>query len=628
MRDKRILIFMALLLVISLFLFMRLYSWDVGTESESGYSSVAKPKETCMQCHEQKKGFSKFHDPENIGCAICHLGDPNSADKEESHHGLVRIPGNLSDAAQTCGTCHPNELEKIGKSLMTTNSGLVAVDKYVFGEADNPNGTYDIRNIGHSQADEHLRDLCANCHLGAEKTDYGEISEVSRGGGCNACHLNYSDQASSGLADYLASGQTELPSYHPSTDIFVKDVHCFGCHSRSSRISTNYMGWQETLKSEHEVEGDTMHRTFQDKRVYKRQSEDVHHTGGMLCIDCHSSHEVMGDGKSYIHEEDAVHLACDDCHYRDTPNTVSFDSLDLESMLVFSHRDYTHDDKEILIAKGDGHPLVNTFIDSGRAYLIGKGDGQTREIVKQGEQCARDQAHAELSCSSCHSQWAPRCIGCHNSYDKNEAMGYDLLEKKMKEGSWIEHVFEFSAGLPTLGVREDGGKKHIEPAIPGMIMTIDHDSFEGDSTAGNTFHRLYAPNAPHTIGKQSRNCASCHVDPSAIGFGQGSIDFGEEGVHDRLIFNPAYAINENDGLPEDAWIPFFKQSVHSKFSTRSNFRPFNLEEQKAILTVGACLQCHDAESKLMKSSLQSGIKPLLLRMSDQCKLPDFESNEK
>ena len=78
---------------------------------------------------------------------------------------------------------------------MTTNSGLVAVDKYIFGETDSPDYQFHIKNIKNSPSDKHLRDLCANCHLGAEKKEFGEITIMSRGGGCNACHLNYSENS-------------------------------------------------------------------------------------------------------------------------------------------------------------------------------------------------------------------------------------------------------------------------------------------------------------------------------------------------------------------------------------------------------------------------------------------------
>lgn len=592
------------------------------SENTPDYISLNSSKESCFQCHEGTTGYAQFHDPNAIGCVSCHLGDAKSKDKESAHFGMVLIPGDLSNAEVTCGVCHPKELHKIQHSLMTTNSGLVAVDKYVFGETNSPDMHFDIRDLGYNGVDEHLRNLCANCHLGAKKTEFGPITQLSRGGGCNACHLNYSKTAGTQLQDYLDSNREKLPVVHPSTDILMTDEHCFGCHSRSSRISSNYMGWHETLLDEKEVIDTTVYKVFEDKRVYEFKGEDVHHAKGLLCIDCHSSHEVMGDGKNYLHEEDAVSLSCSDCHVKDKPLTIDYNDLDEESKLVFMHRNYTHSDKKILRVLKDQHPLVNTYVEDGEIYLIGKKNGEKHLIKKQGETCRRDQAHTSLSCASCHSQWAPRCIGCHNTYDQKQ-QGYDLLDKKMTEGTWMENVFEFDAGLPALGVRELPDGKKIEPAVPGMILTIDHQNPHDSVIKGNTFARLYAPNAPHTISKEVRSCASCHSDPSTLGFGKGSLDYivGEKSGFWR--FEPAYELNPFDSLPEDAWIPFLKKYHVEKISTRTNFRPFNLEEQRLLLTVGACLKCHHEGSRIMTESLQTGLNPLLLKLSDTCILPEF-----
>ena len=610
------------MVLVSFFAFLSCTEGPKQGEADS-YIKLEGKSESCLVCHDQLKGYSEYHNPENIGCAVCHLGQPLAFDKDSAHASMVLIPGNLADAAQTCGTCHPNELHKVETSLMTTNSGLVAVDKFVFDEAQSPDGHHDIRNLGHSAADQHLRNLCANCHLGAEKSTYGPITQLTRGGGCNACHLNYSESAEEQLAQYLASGKQVLPSFHPATDIQVEDTHCFGCHSRSSRISTNYMGWQETLSSGQDVQGDIGYKTFQDGRVYKRQAEDVHHASGMLCVDCHGVRDVMGDGQTYTHEEDAVHLTCNDCHYKEQPNTIVFDSLDRESILVYSHRGFEHEAKPMLMRAKDSMALVNTYVEEGKAFLLGKADKILRNIVPQPDICARDAAHKDLTCSSCHSQWAPRCIGCHNSFEKNDPMAYDLLEKKVAESGWVEHVFEFSADYPALGVREKDGKRHIEPAVPGMIMTIDHDSFEGDSLSGMAFKRLYAPNSPHTIGKESRTCVSCHANPAALGYGKGNLEFEMSQKQNRWTFTPEYAENSNDGLPEDAWIPFLGHPKSEVFSTRSDFRPLDPDEQKRILTVGACLTCHAPDSRMMQRSLSSGLNPLLLNRSEQCELPNF-----
>ena len=176
-------------------------------------------KESCLECHQNTKGYSSYHNPNLIGCASCHLGNINTIDKTESHKGMVLIPGNLSDAKETCGKCHPNELAKIETSLMTTNSGLIAVDKFIFWEAETPNNHYHIMDMKNTASEKHIRDLCANCHLNLEKKEFGEITQLSRGGGCNACHLNYSEASKKDLSAYLASNKIDLPGYHPSTDI-------------------------------------------------------------------------------------------------------------------------------------------------------------------------------------------------------------------------------------------------------------------------------------------------------------------------------------------------------------------------------------------------------------------------
>ncbi len=624
--SKYWMITIIVLLFLVIFFLMNKEAFYSSIETDSDYITVeTKADETCLQCHVNTKGYSKYHNPELIGCTSCHLGNATTLDKDDSHIGMVLIPGNLSDASVTCGKCHPNELAKIENSLMTTNSGLVAVDKFVFGEADSPDYHYHIKEIQNSASDKHVRDLCANCHLGAKKTEFGEITQLSRGGGCNACHLNYDEASKNDLKNYLSSNKTELPLNHPATNIFVTNEHCFGCHSRSSRISTNYEGWQETTLDESDVINKEGFRVLEDKRVYKYIEEDVHHTKGMLCIDCHSSHEVMGDGKFYTHEEQAVKLQCSDCHFKEKPNTIPYDSLDTESMLVFLHREYKHTDKQLIAVEKDGHPLVNTFVDSvGNSFLIGKKDGKLHELKPQSDVCSRDHAHKDMACSTCHSSWTSKCIGCHNQFDAKETRAFDLLDRRYVKGQWKEYIAEFSSTKPALGVRENSEGKHIEPAVPGMILTIDKGSYEGKEIGEDvSFHRLYAPNSPHTTVKEARDCKSCHTNPEAIGYGKGELTFNTS--NRKWNFKPEYALNQNDNLPEDAWIPFLKP-VHDSIvnSTRTDFRPFSVEEQKELLLVGACLQCHKPESKIMKQSLIKGVKPLLKNLDEHCVIPIWD----
>ncbi|WP_166965198.1 hypothetical protein [Yeosuana marina] len=628
MKKKHFIFGLFSVVILLIFIALYLFKSDIFKSvinSETNYTDIKVGKnESCLQCHQNTTGYSNYHNPELIGCSSCHLGNITSTNKEVAHKGMILIPGNLSDAKQTCGKCHVEELNKINSSLMTSNSGIVAIDKFVFGEADDPNHQFHIKNLKNSAADKHLRDLCANCHLGAEKTEYGEITQLSRGGGCNACHLNYSVEAKNDFETYLTSNKKELPKFHPSTNIFVNNTHCFGCHSRSSRISTNYEGLQETLLNEEDIINNNDYTVLEDKRVYKHMEDDVHHAKGLLCIDCHSSHEVMGTGKNYTHEEDAVALQCSDCHFKEQPNTIPYDSLDTESLLVFLHRDYSHSDKEIIVAKKDGHPLVNTYIDStGNAFLISKNDGSLHPLNPQSEVCSRDIAHQNVTCSACHSSWTSRCIGCHNQYDANEPRAFDLLDKTYVIGQWKEYVAEFSSSQPALGVREHDGKNSIEPAIPGMILTIDKGSFVGKPDTDVSFHRLYAPNSPHTTTKEVRDCKSCHANSATLGFGMGSLVYDMNEGKGTWIFTPEYALNPNDDLPEDAWIPFLKNVNKDVVnSTRTDFRPFNVEEQKRMLLVGACLQCHKDDSKVMKQTLEFGLEPILRKKTNECVLPE------
>ena len=83
-------------------------------------------------------------------------------------------------------------------------------------------------------------------------------------------------------------------------------------------------------------------------------------------------------------------------------------------------------------------------------------------------------------------------------------------------------------------------------------------------------------------------------------------------------------LNQHDNLPEDAWIPFLKDTDKRVVnSTRTNFRPFNVEEQKRMLLVGACLQCHQGNSEVMQQTLEFGLEPILKKISDSCIMPSY-----
>ncbi len=580
-------------------------------------------KNGCKVCHEIQPSAHDLHAV--FDCNACHLGNGKATEAELAHQGMVLIPGNLADATQTCGVCHEQEVSDVHHSLMTSNVGIVAVDRFVFGEQDTPDGTTAITEIGHSVADDHLRNLCSSCHLGNEKMEFGVIDDASRGGGCNACHLNYEKKAVGQLNAYLDDPKN-LPTTHPTLDLKMGDQHCLGCHSRSGRISMNYQGFHETQLEA--IPGDGgRYQKLQDGRIFEYVKEDVHHQQGLSCIDCHSYADAMGDGKTYAHEEHAVKVRCEDCHMSVVPDGVAVGELPDIYQRIYRSRNYSHE--KMLVTADGGIPLVNTYLPGdGKAYLFGKMDGNLHPMKAPSEGCSREFAHSGLSCSSCHTDWAPQCIECHTEYDANRE-GYDLLANQERMGAWLETAGDFRAEAPALGVYERVGSKGatVQPAVPGMIMTLNKEAFLKDrgekQSEGEQFHRLFAPASPHTTTREGRDCRSCHNNPVALGYGKGKMVYTKDGSESKWIFEPNGPISQIDGLPADAWIPFLGERKGVAVSTRKEFRPFTLKEQRRILTVGACLECHGQQSEMMRMTLNQDFDALLKRLPKECRIPEW-----
>lgn len=574
-------------------------------------------------------GLSPSQDPKNIGCASCHLGNPFTANKIQSHRGLILIPGNLANARLTCGSssCHRDITDRVDSTLMSSMSGIVSVDRYVFGEQPSPSVLSDIRNIGHSPADRHLRDLCAGCHLGNPKTRPGPVTELSRGGGCNACHITYDKQTAEALKTYLnqPAGDKISPDFHPAITLQVTDDHCFGCHSRSGRISTNYEGWHETMLSKGEMKGKTGLRLVQDGRIFTKMADDIHHQKGLECIDCHNSRELMGDWKMHKHEEEQVTTRCEDCHLAGKPRVTSIEMADQEAQKIWNLRKFALNNPRFIKSSVTGNPNINVVSEGADSiFMPAKNSGKRMTLRPQAKACTAGKAHNAPSCSACHSGWAPRCICCHNTFDAS-VKGFDLLTNKTSKGSWIESVGMFMADEPTLGIRVTGlptGKMHrqVITVVPGMILTIVKSGFE-KGTNTTLFHRLFAPAEPHTTQKNGRSCISCHNSPQALSYGYGELVYKLNSGKGRWIFTPRFAPNPNDGLPEDSWIGFLALRTKD-VATRADVNPFNIGEQRRILLAGACLTCHDGKSRVMNNALYDFDKTIKAR-SIKCILPEW-----
>jgi hypothetical protein len=378
-------------------------------------------------------------------------------------------------------------------------------------------------------------------------------------------------------------------------------IACFGCHSRSGRVSLNAEGWQEFSGDA----GTALLRTLEDGRVVRRGLGDVHTERGLGCVDCHGSWEVMGDGTFALHREAQATLRCTDCHLVAPPVTRTFAELDPESAKVATLEGFAQPGRRFLTIARSGVALINTFAADGGVFLTGKYSGRTTAM----RPCSRGPGHDDVSCGSCHEAWVPQCVSCHTRFEADGGM-YDLLTHEQADGDWQEAAGAPLAERASLGVRMlDGGARRIEEFAPGMVMTLS------PTPEKTTFHRLFAPVFAHTVRREVRGCVECHADPLALGYGRGTLRF--EGGTWR--FTAALPRRPEDGLPEDAWVGFL-QSRGPESTTREDTRPFTVEEQRRMLAVGACLTCHPPDAAPMQQGL-ADFAAVLGRRSPRCRVP-------
>jgi hypothetical protein len=594
--------------------------------------------EGCLVCHCGVTGLGNSHRPDAVGCAACHGGDSFTLNKARAHAGMILVPGDLASARRACGqaACHPSIVVRVEQSIMTTMSGIVAVDRLVFGEPESPDGARpDVRRLRRTAADTHLRQLCASCHLGAVKTAFGPNGESSRGGGCAACHLAYTPEALDALRTYerrKAAGQADAPAIHPALSLDIANSQCFGCHSRSGRISTSYEGWHERAEAEADAASPVAAapsrlRRLGDGRRFERVLPDIHQQRGMDCVDCHTASEVMGDGVAHARKRDQVRVGCEDCHADPGKSlaTIAGHDLDPESRRVLALRGWPASPDTRYARAASGEALVNvTVAPDGTALLVRKRTGERRASRAAAPICREGGGHARLSCGSCHTAWAPRCPTCHTSFDR-AAAGYDWVDDAETTGAWQERGGEFRADPPALSVRivtmpSGAAREVVETFVPGMILTIDPKG--AGPGGGAVTRRLYSRIEPHTTRREARSCSSCHNDPAALGYGRGTLHYEIRGGVGRWRFVPAAATTAEDGLPADAWIGFLRART-GMVSTRSDVRPFTVEEQRRILRVGACLTCHAGDSPVMRQSV-GRFDALMSRRGPRCVLPTFE----
>jgi hypothetical protein len=537
----------------------------------------------CMSCHHVSNDPGRSHAVAAFGCATCHLGNRYSLDERRAHVGMVRNPADLRVAEKTCGkpSCHPGIVSRVKRSVMATNRGILrSIQTHWVGL--NTSNTSVAELLGPSPptnaAIDHYRKMCGGCHLWKKRGDHaGEIG--LRGGGCSDCHVPDSDSAKS------APGNSGI---HPDITVHIPSANCLKCHNRSARIGLSYMGRYESAGYGTPYEGAGLNaRRLSGRRFFLHVGADVHfERGGMSCIDCHTSTGVMGDGNEYeemYHQLDITCQACHDPAFRKDTGPES-----TASILLSANGHVPHSAETLMGFTRKGTPLYNLQRVKGKPAFFRKKDGKPMDLhIVSGKNAYHSfPGHERLSCQSCHSQWVPQCYGCHITYDP-EGSQKDWLTGKPRKGMWREARSFIRFLKPALGVRNGSGIFPISPCQVFLPRAITpHDPEEKGS------RKIFTVSGfdPHTTSLESRTCRDCHGDPKTLGLGEGIL-WMKNGT---WAFRPTYD-SASSGL--DISFPLDGPAARTRKNDEkfpvNGTRPFNRQEIGHILSVDACLGCHN-----------------------------------
>lgn len=428
---------------------------------------------SCRDCHNFSLDANHA-----FACKECHQGQNPAQGKDEAHEGMISAPAHPDAMAATCGRCHESIVTKARQALHFTLYNKVNIIRAAFGAKKRVASLTEIPihpelDSPLALADDLLRRNCLRCHLYFEGDSY---PATRHGTGCAACHLSF------------AHGTLKSHQFLSSPT----DKQCLSCHY-GNFVGADYFG-----RFEHDFHWD--YRTPytsagpppRDFGVeYHQLVPDIHSSKGLLCIDCHSGHELMAERDTTI--------SCESCH-----------QVDQEKALPQNLR---QDTSIILIRKKDGRQLV------------------VPQLSHPAHELYTNKAH----CSVCHAQWSFTDQGIHllrqdaENYDPWAALTVqgnyeveDQLETNLfsdeeyplpfmadkisgqnKLGIWLKGYGQRRWEFPII-CRDEKDILHVcRPILDLSLSYTDQDEnvvFDALKPLQTPIHGLL-PYTPHTTGK-------------------------------------------------------------------------------------------------------------------------------
>lgn len=579
---------------------------DTGTPIWTGEGDA------CLSCHA---GVEPVHpDPVDANdCTACHGGDDQALTKEGAHvlppddywtirgdglpiapegyikdfapdqldqlpEAYVRFinPGDVRAAPTACGAtgCHPDKVETVQRSIMTTNAGHYMPTLFLAGfvereavygstsvvdPACDPNATdgsvcelgplapppradFDAALADNNPvmleqiANEHyLSKSCDTCHAAG----YGDNNAPHkyRSTGCSSCHMVY-DKTGFYLGDdpTIPSATSSYPARHEITSA-IPTEQCATCHFQGGRIGLLYRGIREAGFSgqlppnaeawEPGAYGKAdpyFYLSDEDTtNAIDETPPDVHFEGGMHCADCHVGSDVHGDGRLYSTSKQQVDLRCEDCH-----GTV--------------RATITPGDDGVFRTAA-GRPLPQ-LVQQGSAIVLKGIDGRDHAVTQVATQLAQADPNSPMvhamgidgdgfshtdavTCDTCHTSYNEHCLGCHVSMDMRFTQR-DAQTGLLSDGLVRGSRETYSLDQLLLGTARDGRVQSVIASQQVQLAIVDDagdvvlggDHPDTDATVGvfrqtpasdaNNGFHVFFQHTTTRFASTSRDCSACH----------------------------------------------------------------------------------------------------------------------
>ncbi|MDY0132943.1 MAG: hypothetical protein RBR53_09770 [Desulforegulaceae bacterium] len=443
---------------------------------------------------------------------------------------------------------------------------------------------------------------------------------------------------------------------------------CAACHSAGRRIGHAYQGLMAYGHGADRgpFDKDSNPQKANSGYVFKFIKEDVHYNmkdtkgknSGLLCQDCHLTTSMHGNGNIGATTLATVEVECADCH--GTPDKFPWElplgfgdefgkpSADKPRGLADAPMDITRKFSKVYDKEGGylisarGNPFGNV-VRRGDKVLVHSANGHDFELtplkaINQNKEWTNPsqaktamvgipQHMEKLECYACHASWAAQYYGYQYTIDyrKQSVDWLDSAEKVLPDGTTADYNknMVLQPGAPTswdyshvrwenppLGVNGEG---RVTPLV-GVIQTIGTViGLDGKTLLWNKVAKTkdgysameLSPLNPHTTTKETRNCADCHGNPAAIGYG---IDNGRYGADPDISRYADVRTGEGENVSK-----FTKVQIHAIKELHGDFMqvlrpdgtqvqtldshwptsmPLTLEQRDALERGNTCVACH------------------------------------